>query len=38
VQGTTSAVPEPSTYATIFGALALAGAIWRRQHRALDTQ
>ena len=29
-----SAIPEPSTYATIFGAAALAGAVWhRRRHR-----
>lgn len=30
--GSFSAVPEPSTYATLFGAAALAGAIWWRRH------
>ena len=28
---TPSAIPEPSTYAAIFGALALTGTVW--QHR-----
>lgn len=28
---TASAIPEPSTYAAIFGALALASAVWRRR-------
>ncbi|MFA6288911.1 MAG: autotransporter-associated beta strand repeat-containing protein [Opitutaceae bacterium] len=28
-----SAVPEPATYAAIFGALALAGVVWRRRSR-----
>lgn len=31
IQGT--AIPEPSTYAAIIGALALAGAVWRRRVR-----
>lgn len=31
LQLTASAIPEPSTYAAIFGALALAGAVWRRR-------
>jgi len=26
------AVPEPATYAALFGAVALAGALWRRRH------
>jgi hypothetical protein len=26
-----SAVPEPATYAAIFGVLALAGAAWQRR-------
>lgn len=30
---TLSAVPEPSTYAAIFGALALGGAVWQRRRR-----
>ncbi|MFA6288903.1 MAG: autotransporter-associated beta strand repeat-containing protein [Opitutaceae bacterium] len=29
-----TAIPEPSTYAAIFGALALAGVVWRRRSRA----
>ena len=35
--GSLSAIPEPSTYAAIFGGLALAGAIWhrRRQRKAV---
>jgi hypothetical protein len=32
---TASAIPEPSTYAAIFGALSLVGAaLWRRRVRA----
>jgi fibronectin-binding autotransporter adhesin len=30
---TPSAIPEPSTYAAIMGALALGATIWRRRHR-----
>jgi len=30
---TASAIPEPSTYAAIFGAIALAGAFWHRRRR-----
>ena len=35
--GSLSAIPEPSTYAAIFGALALAGTVWhrRRQRKAV---
>ena len=35
IAGTTTAIPEPSTYAAIFGAAALAAAAWhRRRQRA----
>ncbi len=34
LQLTASAIPEPSTYAAIFGALSLVGAtVWRRRAR-----
>lgn len=33
VTATASAIPEPSTYAAIFGGLALAGAVWRRRRQ-----
>jgi len=32
---TTSAIPEPATYAAAFGALALAGAVWNRRRSAV---
>ena len=32
-----TAIPEPSTYAAILGALALAGAAWQRRRRARPT-
>ena len=31
---TAAAIPEPSTYAAIFGSMALAGAIWHRRRKA----
>lgn len=33
ILGTASAVPEPSTYAAIFGAVALAGVMWFRRRK-----
>jgi fibronectin-binding autotransporter adhesin len=34
----TSAIPEPSTYAAIFGGIALTGAVWRRRRRVSAAQ
>jgi len=34
VNGNTAPIPEPSTYAMIFGALALGGAVWARRRRS----
>lgn len=34
IRGQLIAVPEPSTYALIFAAVALVGVIWQRRHRA----
>ena len=31
--GTLSAIPEPSTYAAIFGTLALVGTVWHRRRQ-----
>ncbi|MCX6976570.1 MAG: PEP-CTERM sorting domain-containing protein, partial [Verrucomicrobia bacterium] len=33
LQLTANAIPEPSTYATIFGTAALGFAVWRRRNR-----
>lgn len=35
---TVTAVPEPSTYAPLAGALALCGAMWRRRSRRVDAR
>jgi hypothetical protein len=32
-----SAIPEPSTYAAMFGAAALLGAVWHRRRQKLLT-
>jgi hypothetical protein len=37
LSGSTTAIPEPSTYAVIVGALALAGAAWQRRRRPKPT-
>ncbi len=35
--GSVSAIPEPSTYAAIFGALALVGTVWHRRRQRIAT-
>ena len=37
LSGTASAIPEPSTYAAIFGALALVGTVWHRRRQRIAT-